>query len=53
MDGTAFFTQVQTAFTSFKEDFDIPYADILEMPTFDFLKFEHSSHHTYNSINLT
>ena len=32
-------TKVKKALACFEEDFDIPYADILEMPIFDFLKF--------------
>lgn len=31
--------KVKKALACFEEDFDTPYADILEMPIFDFLKF--------------
>ena len=35
----AFYPQLQIALCEFEIGFDLPYADILEMPIFDFLKY--------------
>ena len=35
----AFSNQIQHRFAGFEENLNLPYADILEMPIFDFLKY--------------